>query len=339
MKPLVRIVAITAGVGCVAAGAVCGWLFFYTADLRSTAELYQYAPATPSEIHTQSADGTTSLTHVLPSEQLGRYLVSAVIAAEGPSESRGPIRATAHNLLSGDQPMAQMYSWQVARGLVTNGRGIGRQIDEIRLAEQIYRHFDQRQLLTIYLNRVYFGENSYGVEDASMRYFGKHAGDLSLDEAALLVGLIRSPGPDSPIHHPERAVQRRNWVIDQMVKQGSLARGDAEQAKAAPLIIKQTADSGAAYDWNRCVLRLASFGSSGRPPIRVRTGERFTMNAPVITFEVLESGEVRNAVVQHSSGIADVDNYALASVRTIRYHERPQGCGPVESQAVVNVDF
>jgi membrane peptidoglycan carboxypeptidase len=80
------------------------------------------------------------------------------------------------------------------------------------LAEQIQRHFNQRQVLTIYLNRVYLGENTYGVEDASMRYFGKYAFDLSLDEAALLAGLIRSPRRDSPIVHPERAVERRNHL-------------------------------------------------------------------------------------------------------------------------------
>jgi penicillin-binding protein 1A len=84
------------------------------------------------------------------------------------------------------------------------------------------------------LNRVYLGENTYGVEDASRRYFEKHVSDLSLDEAALLVGLIRSPNHDSPINRPDRAVGRRNWVIDQMMAEKTVSKEEAERAKEAP---------------------------------------------------------------------------------------------------------
>jgi TonB family protein len=232
-----------------------------------------------------------------------------------------------------------MYTWQLARGLAPNGHSIGRQIDELRLAEQIQRHFNQRQVLTIYLNRVYLGQNTYGVEDASMRYFGKHTSDLSLDEAALIAALVRSPSHDSPIEHLERAVERRNWVIDQMTSQGSVSLEDAEQAKAAPLIVKHTTDSEATYDWNRCALKVVCHGSPANRTIRMHTGEKSTKQTPVISFEVLESGEIRNAAVHRSSGIADIDNYALAGVRAMKYSERPPGCGIIESQAVVNVDF
>jgi penicillin-binding protein 1A len=330
-----RIVATAGVVILVAACAVVSWLYFYTADLPSIAELYRCNPAAASEIQT----GLGSLAHVVPSDLLGKYVVSALLAAEGQAESRGPIRATIANLLSGVQPSAQMYSWQLARVLVPNGHGVRQQIIELRLAEQIQRHFDQRQVLTIYLNRVYLGENAYGVEDASMRYFGKHAADLSLDEAALLVGLIRFPRRDSPVEHPERAVQRRNWVIDQMVSQGSVSQEDAAQAKTAPLIVKKATNSEATYDWNRCALKLASHGSPTNTTIRVRPGEKSTKQTPVIAFEILESGEVTKAVVYRSSGIADIDNFALASIRAMRYNERPPGCGVIESQSVVTVDF
>jgi TonB family protein len=335
MKLLGRIVAIAGIVVLLATGAVCGWLYLYTGGLPSTAELYQYNPATASDLQSP----TNSPMHVIPGDQMGKYLLSALFAAEGQADSRGPIRATIAGLFSDFQPRPQMYSWQLARGLVPKGNSIGRRIDELRLAEQIQRHFDQRQILTIYLNRVYLGENTFGVEDASTRYFGKHASDLSLDEAALLAGLIRSPGHDSPIEHPERAVERRNWVIDQVISQGSVLREDAERAKTAPLIIKQTANSAATYDWNRCALKVISHRSPADTTIRVRAGEKSTNQTPVISFEVLESGEVRNAVLRRSSGIADIDNYALAGVRAMRYNERPPGCAIIESQAVVNVDF
>lgn len=326
--------ALVGGVAGLVAGAVCGWLYFYTADLPSITELYQYNPSTVIEIRGR-ADATT---HVVPGDQMGKYLPSALVAAEGRAESRGPIRATIAGLFSDGRPRATMFSWQLARGLVPDGHSIGRQIDELRLAEQIQRHFNQQEILTIYLNRVYLGENAYGVEDASTRYFGKHASDLSLDEAALVAGLIRSPSHDSPIQHPERAVERRNWVLDQMTSQASVSRESAHQAKAKPLIVRQTENSEATYDWNRCALKIISHESPLNTTIQVGKGEKY-QQTPVISFEVLESGEVRNAIVKRSSGVADIDNYALAGTRAMRYKERPTGCGIIESQAVVNVDF
>jgi|SRR5882762_325035 len=335
MKLFGKIAAIAGVVILVTVGAVCGWLYLYSADLPSIADLYRYNPTTASEIQVRAG----SLTHVVPSDLLGKYVVSALLAAAGQVESRGPIRATISNLLSAVHPYAQMYSWQLAHGLVSKGDGPRRQIVELRLAERIQRHFDQRQVLTIYLNRVYFGENAYGVEDASMRYFGKHAADLSLDEAALLVGLIRSPSRDSPVEHPERAVQERNWVIDQMISQGSVSREDGRRAQGSPLIVKRAANSEATYDFNRCALKLSSHGLPTNTTIRVRPGEKPMKQIPVIAFKVLESGEVAEAVVFRSSGIADIDNYALAGIRAMRYSERPPGCGSLDSQATVNVDF
>ena len=154
-----------------------------------------------------------------------------------------------------------MYSWQIARALGPRGDRLGQQIDRLRIAQQIHRRFSQQQILTIYMNRVYLGPDVNGVEDASVRYFGKHVSDLSLDEAALIAGLIRAPSHDSPINHPERAVRRRNWVLEKMVRQGSVSQASADQAEEAPLIVKRTADSDATYDWKRCALMIASHGS------------------------------------------------------------------------------
>jgi TonB family protein len=335
MRLFGRVIAVIAGVILLAAGALCSWLYCYTGDLPSIAGLDQYSPAAAAVIQDQG----NSLTHVVPTDQLGKFLVSAVIAAEGQAEPRGPIHATVSDLLLGAQPHAQMYSWRLARELAPRGHALRRQIDELRLAEQIQRHFDQRQVITIYLNRVYLGEKIYGVEDGSLRYFGKHVSDLSLEESALLVGLIRSPSHDSPIEHPERAVERRNWVVDQMTSQGSVTHEDAEHAKAAPLIVKRTANSEATYDWNRCALKIVSHVSPANTTIRVRAGEKSTKYPPVIVYEVLESGEVQKAIVQRSSGIRDIDNYALAGVKTMRYEERPPGCGVVAGEAVVTIDF
>lgn len=335
MKVLRRILAIAGGVVLLIVCTVFGWLYLFTADLPPITDLYQYDPATSTEIHA----GSDSVGHVVPSGVLEKQLFAALIAAEGQVESRGPIRAAITALLSDVPPRSQMYSWQLARQLAANGDSPDRQIDRLRLADRIERHFSQRQVLTIYLNRVYLGENTYGIEDASRRYFGKHALDLSLDEAALLAGLIRSPNHNSPTAHPDRAVERRNLVLDRMVADGTVSRAEADRAKEAPLIIKQTANSEATYDWNRCGLKLVSHGSPTGTTIRIRAGENPTKQTPVISFEVLESGEVRNAAIHRSSGVADIDNYALAGVKGMRYNERPPGCGIIESYATVNIDL
>jgi penicillin-binding protein 1A len=300
MGLLGRIVAISGGVVLAAVSAVCGWLYFYTADRPSIAELYRYNPATASEIQ----NGANSITHVIPSSQMGKCLLNAIVAAEGQVESRDPIRATITGLFSDVQPRAPMYSWQLARGLAPKGDSITRQIDELRVAEQIQRHFSQQQILTIYLNRVYLGENTYGVEDASMRYFGKPASGLALEGAALLAGLIRSPSHDSPIDHPGRAVDRRNWVVDKMTSQGSVPRADAQWAKESPLIVKQTANSEATYDWKRCTLKIISHGSPTNTTIRLR-GEklpsRYRLSASTSSNQAKYEMRLSNAALERQT--------------------------------------
>ena len=239
MKVLRRILAISGGAVLLVVCAVFFWLYFYTGDLPPINDLHQYAPASSIEIRFAS----DSIRHVLTSDDLEKQLFRALIAAEGQAEPRGPIRASITDLLSDVPPHTQMYSWRLARELSAHGDSIGRQIAVLRLADQIQRHFSQREVLTIYLNRVYLGENTYGVEDASGRYFGKHVSDLSLDEAALLVGLIRPPNHDSPISRPDRAVGRRNWVIDRMMAEKTVSKEEAERAKEAPLLVKRTANS------------------------------------------------------------------------------------------------
>src|SRR5260370_7156034 len=113
MKLLGRILMIAGGVVLLTAAAVCGWLYFYTADLPSIAELRQYDPATASEIHVRGSD---SLTHMVPSNRLGKYLISALVAAEGRTESRGPIRSTIATLLSDVHPRPHISSSHLPRG-------------------------------------------------------------------------------------------------------------------------------------------------------------------------------------------------------------------------------
>src|SRR6202158_3926969 len=110
-------------------------------------------------------------------------------------------------------------------------RRMGRKIQEALLAIQIERHYSKQQIFTMYCNQIYLSHGNYGFEAASEYYFGKSVGKLTLPEAALLAGLIRGPSY-SPILHGQRALARRNVVLERMAHSGKITEWQAKQAMA-----------------------------------------------------------------------------------------------------------
>src|SRR6202023_991977 len=100
-------------------------------------------------------------------------------------------------------------------------------------AFRIEHEFTKKQILELYVNRIYFGAGCYGVETASQAYFGKNASKLNLSEAAVLAGLIRSPNRFSPLKNPEGAALQRDAVLDRMAELKNISAGQATQAKSA----------------------------------------------------------------------------------------------------------
>jgi penicillin-binding protein 1A len=115
-----------------------------------------------------------------------------------------------------------------------------RKLKEAVLAARIERQFSKQQILEIYLNKVYFGDGLYGVEAASRGYFGKHASELTIDEAALLAGLIQSPSSYAPTVNLDRAVTRRNVVLQAMFSNDAINKAQFEQARQAPVRLTNT---------------------------------------------------------------------------------------------------
>ena len=114
-------------------------------------------------------------------------------------------------------------------------RMMKRQLERLRTAIQLERHFSKRALFTIYANRATFGEGLIGVQAASSYFFHKNPSELDVAQAALLAGLLKSPIYYSPVRHPDRAVKRRNEVIDAMANTHAISISEAESAKAAKL--------------------------------------------------------------------------------------------------------
>jgi 1A family penicillin-binding protein len=106
-----------------------------------------------------------------------------------------------------------------------------RKLKEVILAAHIEREYSKKEILELYLNKVYFGDGLYGAEAASRGYFGTHASDLSVDRAALLAGLIQSPSSYAPTVNLDRAIARRNVVLQTMASTGAIDQAQYERAK------------------------------------------------------------------------------------------------------------
>ena len=130
---------------------------------------------------------------------------------------------------------------QLARqSFLTPNKSFHRKFQELILAARIERLYTKPQILELYLNKVYFGDGLYGVEAASRGYFGKHASELSVSEAALLAGLVKSPSSYAPTVSMERARSRRNVVLQAMLDAGAIDRATYQNARATQPALHDT---------------------------------------------------------------------------------------------------
>ncbi len=134
---------------------------------------------------------------------------------------------------------ASTITQQLARNLYLNQDvTLTRKIREAITAVQIERTYTKQEILAMYLNDVYFGRGAYGIESAAQLYFDESSSDLTLPQAAMLIGMLRSPGRYDPINHPTRAVAIKDVVLKNMYDDGKLSEKAYEAAKKAPLDVK-----------------------------------------------------------------------------------------------------
>ena len=172
---------------------------------------------------------------VVPVEQVPRHVREAVLAAEDRSfysnpgfDLTGILRAAWNQLrggVGGGSTITQQY---VKNTLVGDEATLWRKYREMVVAVKISRQHSKDEILGDYLNAIYFGRGAYGIQAAAHAYFGRPVTDLTAAEAALLAGLIQSPSRWDPAIDPDKAAQRWNFVLDGMVAQGWLPRGERE---------------------------------------------------------------------------------------------------------------
>jgi penicillin-binding protein 1A len=154
----------------------------------------------------------------------------------------GMMRALARNIRAGHTVQGgSTITQQLAKNLfLTPDQTMRRKVQEIMLAVWLEHKFSKKQILGLYLNRVYFGGGAYGIEAASQRYFDKSAKQLSVGEAALLAGMMKAPTRYSPVNDAQRAAKRATIVLNEMEKAGVITPDQRRQATLKPVIVSRS---------------------------------------------------------------------------------------------------
>ncbi|MFC5641954.1 transglycosylase domain-containing protein [Kitasatospora cinereorecta] len=193
---------------------------------------------------------------VVPAEAMSPYVRTALVDIEdnrffehGAVDLKGVLRALDKNATSGGTVQgASTLTQQYVKNVFVDAAGddpqkvqeaqrqtLGRKLQELKYAIKVEETLTKDQILTNYLNITFFGEKAYGVESAAMRYFGVHAKDLTLPQAAMLAGLVQSPSGYDPVVNKTAAKERRDTVLRKMAEYGHITQEQAQQAIATPL--------------------------------------------------------------------------------------------------------
>ncbi|MBM4398985.1 MAG: PBP1A family penicillin-binding protein [Candidatus Cloacimonetes bacterium] len=251
------------GVGvCVLIGIILGVVWFYHDELPPMSELKNYTMRSGSEVY----DRNGKMIYLFAFErrklvsirELPPYLIDALIVTEDKNFYRhfgvdllGNLRALFIDIVRMDFSQgASTITQQMARNMfLTLDKKVSRKIKEVILALRIEQSFSKEEILEIYFNKIFFGGQIYGIETASLFYFGKHARDLTLPESALLIGLIQRPNYYDPRKHKDRAIERRNFVLSTMYKHNKISKAEYEAAIKSSINPEQTALKHIASDY------------------------------------------------------------------------------------------
>jgi penicillin-binding protein 1A len=231
-------------------GATAGLLLVYTTDLPQVEALEAYRPSSITELYDDHdrVIGSFALQRrvVAGYDDFAPVLRDALVSIEDKDFYRHSginfwriVGAAYRDLESGGKVQgASTLTMQLARNLfLSPDRSFHRKVQEVMLAIQIERRFTKPQIFTLYANQIFLGHGVYGFEAASEYYFGKPARQLTLAEAALLAGLPKGPQIYSAINHPDRAMKRRNLVINAMLEDGKITAAQAADARSSPVAL------------------------------------------------------------------------------------------------------
>src|ERR1700758_2186742 len=263
MRLLVRFVGFLFAAGTVVflvgVAAAAGLIWHYSKDLPDYSQLQDYEPPVMTRVH--AANGSLLAEYAkerrlyLPIQAVPKLVINAFLAAEdknfyehGGIDYTGMARAAilyAQNYGSNRRPQgASTITQQVAKNFFfTNEVSFSRKIKEAILAMRLERAYSKDKILELYLNEIYLGFGAYGVAAASLVYFDKSVNELTIAEAAYLAALPKAPAALNPMRNHDRAVERRNYVIDRLQENGWISAADADTARKSPLVLANHSNS------------------------------------------------------------------------------------------------
>jgi len=251
---MIRLIGYFFGIGTtIALVAAAGlWIFVgnLSKDLPDYEVLASYEPPVTTRVH--ASDGALMGEFArerrlyLPIQAVPDRVKAAFLSAEDKNfyhhpgvDVMGLARAVINNLQTGAKQGASTITQQVAKNfLLTKDQTYERKIKEAILSFRIEQAYSKDRILELYLNEIFFGLGAYGVAGAALTYFDKSVNELTVAEAAYLAALPKGPSNYHPFRHTQAAIDRRNWVIEQMIENGYVSREEGDKAKAEPLGVK-----------------------------------------------------------------------------------------------------
>lgn len=308
---------------------------------------------------------------VVPLKDISPYMQDAIIAIEdsrfyehGAVDLKGILRAMNRNVQAGGAAQgASTLTQQYVKNVFVEEAGddpdkvaqatqqtLGRKVRELKYAIQVEEELGKKKILENYLNITFFGQQAYGIEAASQRYFSKHAKDLKLEEAALLAGLVQSPTRYDPVNDTEEATKRRNTVLLRMAAVGDISQDEADKAIANPIKLKVsepksgciTAVSGSGFFCNyvrQIVLSDPAFGKTGEERSKL-------WNLGGLTVKTTLDPKAQRAANEAATSKVNKDDKVAASVVQVQpgsgkilsmAQSRPYGLDQKKHQTMLNL--
>lgn len=241
-------------------GAIGVWMavshYMTESEALDLSELEDPLPE-PTEIYDANGEVITELqAHnftSVPLSEIPAIMIEAVVAVEDERfyehsgfDYRAIGRSALRNIRAGGiSEGGSTITQQLAKNLYFSAeRTFDRKIREVFAANRIENEFDKDVIMELYLNQIYFGEGTWGVQDAAQKYFGKDIQEIELEEAALLAALPRSPTFYSPFQNEEQAKERRNLVLSMMHDQGYIEENEFEEAVNEAIVLTEETEEG-----------------------------------------------------------------------------------------------
>ncbi len=250
----IHVAAVLFFLGIFAVAGVVGIMLHYGRNLPDISQLSHYEP--PNTTRLYAGNGKLMEEYAVenrlfvPVTAVPERVIQAFLAAEdrnfyehGGVDFTSIFRAAYVNISSHGQDRGLVggstITQQVIKNfLLTNEKTLGRKVKEAILAFRVSHAFSKDRILELYLNQIYLGRRSYGVVAAALNYFNKSVDELTIEEAALLAAMPKSPVTLDPVRNPQRALERRNWVIDGMQEVGFITAEEAKAAKNTPIALR-----------------------------------------------------------------------------------------------------